>query len=105
MSFKVFIVDNFHFPDISRLETERYEEGEYESYKDALAICKEIVDTYLTRQYKSGMTAEELYNQYKLGGEDPFITPTPEGVKEFTGWGYAKELCAIICNSAKQNKK
>jgi hypothetical protein len=95
MSFKVFVDDNYHYQD----ESERYEQGEYESYEAAVAACKLIVDQYLAGAFKEGMNAAELYKSYVSFGEDPFVVPNPEGVL-FSAWDYAKQRCLEICDAA-----
>jgi len=94
MSFKVLVDDNFHYQD----KSERYVQGEYESYEAALAACKMIVDQYLASAFKVGMIAAELYHSYVLFGEDPFIVPKPEGA-DFSAWVYAKQRCAEMCDA------
>ncbi|WP_455756460.1 hypothetical protein [Sulfurimonas sp.] len=92
MSFKIFVDDNFHHMD----ETERYEQGEYDTYELAESICKSIVDEFLTSAYKDGMSANELYEQYKRFGEDPYITSEQMQVN-FSAWDYAKIRSVEMC--------
>ena len=92
MSFKVFVDDNYHYQD----ESERYEQGDYESFEAAVAVCKTIVDQYLTTTFKEGMSGAELYKSYVAFGEDPFVVSQPEGA-EFSAWVYAKQRCSEIC--------
>ena len=91
-SFKVFVDDNFHFMD----ESERFEKGEYETYEEAVEVCKKIIDQFLDVNYSEGMSAKELYDKYKAFGSDPFIVPKPEKA-EFYSWGYAKKRCSVLC--------
>jgi hypothetical protein len=88
MAYKVLVDDNFHYQD----KSERYKQGEYDSYETAVAACKYIVDQYLAAAYKEGMTPAELYNSYLSFGEDPFVVPEPEGAN-FSAWSYAKKRC------------
>ena len=67
--FEVFVDDNFNFMQ----EDERYSTGTFDTYEEAVAGAKSIVDRCLESYYKEGMTAEALYNGYKGYGEDPFI--------------------------------
>ncbi len=90
--FEVFVDDNFHYQD----ESERYKHGEYETYEEAVRVCKEIVDRELLHQHKKGTTASDLYLSYTSFGEDPFIRPSPEG-QRFSDWEYAKQRCEEIC--------
>jgi hypothetical protein len=93
-TFKVFVDDNYHFMD----ESERYEKGEYESYEQALTVCKAIVDQSLSAKYIDGMSAKELYDNYKAFGADPFVVPTPDAKAQFSAWEYAKKRCSEICS-------
>src|SRR3989344_4643828 len=95
MTFKVYVDDNFHYMD----ESERYEQGEYETYDEAVAVCKKIVDEYLISAHKDQMTADELYESYKSFGEDPFIVPADEKTR-FSAWKYAKERCKELCDGS-----
>jgi hypothetical protein len=91
MTYRVLVDDNFHFMD----EDERYTHGEYESLAEAIAACKKIVDDCLNGEYKPGMTAEALYLNYEMFGDDPWISGG-DGVP-FSAWDYAKRRCAEIC--------
>jgi len=84
------IDDNFHFMD----ESERYSDGEYDTYDEAVARCKFIVDDYLQSALEPGMTAKQLFASYTMYGEDPFIVGGNE--RGFKAWDYAKERCKII---------
>ncbi|MCO6453103.1 MAG: hypothetical protein J5I90_20145 [Caldilineales bacterium] len=95
MSFKVFVDDNFHYQD----ESQRYEEGEYETYEQAVIACKSIVDLFLAQEYRTGATAEKLYEHYVAFGEDPFVSPEPEGA-HFSAWDYAKQRCHEVAGKS-----
>lgn len=86
----VMVDDNFHFTD----ESERYKSGEYETYDEAVAKCKSIVDEYLESALEPNMSANQLYTSYQMFGEDPFI----EGEKgyAYSSWDYAKERCSDL---------
>ncbi len=72
--FTVLIADNFHYMD----ESENYEHGKFETLDSAIAAAKSIVDEFLASALKPGMTAEELYSQYTLFGDDPYIIGSNE---------------------------
>lgn len=91
--YTIFVDDNFHYMD----EDERYTQGCYDGYETAVSVCKAIVDDYLRSAHEPGMTAEALYGSYCMFGEDPWISPTPEGVERFSAWGYAKHRAEEIC--------
>ena len=90
--FEVFVDDNFHYQD----ESERYKQGEYETYEEAVKRCKEIVDGELLHLYEKGASATDLYFSYTSFGEDPFIMPSPED-QRFSAWEYARQRCEEIC--------
>lgn len=93
MTFKVLVYDNFHYMD----ESERYEHGAYPTAEAALAAAKKIVDDFLLHEYKPGMKAAKLYEQYTSFGDDPFITSTDGKRVEFSAWRYAERRCGEIC--------
>lgn len=92
--FTVFVDDNYHYQD----ETERYKLGEFESYEEAVRQAKKIVDEFLGSDPQKGKTSDTLLSEYKRYGEDPWITPEPEG-QHFSAWSYAEERCKILCKS------
>ena len=91
--YEVYVDDNFHFMD----ESERYKLGEYKTCEEAVSICKKIVDEFLEKGYKEGMSFNELYEGYVGFGEDPFII-SDDKTCFFSAWKYAKERCAELCN-------
>ena len=91
--YTVMVDDNFHYMD----EDERWQYGVFATAEEALAACRKIVDESLAHLHKPGMTAEELYQQYVLFGDDPFIVgPDVKGVL-FSAWTYARERATAIC--------
>jgi hypothetical protein len=88
LPFTVFVDDNFHYKDSSA----RNKNGEYDTYDAAVAACKVIVDESLLENYVKGMSADDLYQRYMMFGEDPWVTPAPEG-EHFSAWDYAKQQC------------
>ena len=91
-AYTVFVDDNFHYQD----EDDRYKLGTFESYADALATCHRIVDEFLTGSYKPGVSESDLYSQYTMFGEDPFIMPD-DVEPRFSAWTYARQRCAELC--------
>lgn len=87
----VMVDDNFHYMD----ESERHTHAAYDTCEAAVAACRRIVDEFLARSHRSGMTAGELYDQYSSFGEDPFIAGDAGG--KFSAHDYAKQRCAEIC--------
>src|ERR1700751_2453042 len=92
MIFELKVYDNFHYMD----ETKAHNEGGFNSYEEALVRAKKIVEDSLISQWREGMTVEELLKAYKSFGEDPAITPTPEGKDSFSAWSYAQEIAGDV---------
>jgi len=90
MKFVVFVDDNGRYQD----KTACYKLGEYADYETAVRAAQKIVDEYLQSTYKPGMTTETLLQNYRLFGEDPFITPE---VGNFSAWKYAAARCQQLC--------
>lgn len=96
--YEIYVDDNFHSMD----ESERYKEGEYDTYDEALAKCKAIVDRWLALNYREGMTGDQLWEHYRSFGEDPFIPGS--GDNRFSAWTYAKEICMNDIESVRRNR-
>lgn len=90
--FRVVVDDNFHYMDPS----ERYDGPEFSTYAEAVEWCRQCVDRSLAELYEPGMTAEKLIRQYRMFGEDPWVTPTIEG-QRWSAWTYADEAAQRIC--------
>ncbi|MSU76383.1 hypothetical protein EXS54_02865 [Patescibacteria group bacterium] len=98
LTYKVIVDDNFHFMK----EEERYTSGSFATYPEALDHCKEIVDRSVVAEYAPGMTAEQLNDQYKRYGEDPWIDGGSDDIRKtdgyelFSAWKYAEQRCKEI---------
>jgi hypothetical protein len=90
LEYEVFVDDNFHFMN----EVERYKRGDFQTLEEAVRKCQIIVDDFLTDQYKPGMSADQLFNQYTCFGEDPFISGQKS---DFSAWDYARQRCNELC--------
>jgi len=77
-------------------ESERYKLGEFDTCEEAVSACKKIVDEFLEKGYKKGMTFKELYEGYTMFGEDPFVY-TKDKTCFFSAWSYAKKRSAELC--------
>lgn len=97
--YMVYVDDNFNFMD----ESERYCDGEFNNPKDAIAKCKQIIDSYLEEATKIEKDADSLYSSYTMFGEDPFIVG-PTDV-EFSAWDYAKKRSEEIYPIISINKR
>ena len=79
-------------------EAERDVLGEFDNADEALAAAKQIVDRELLDAYRSGMTADELYDHYTSSGSDPFIRSDDRSC-HFSAWNYAKVRCQELCKT------
>lgn len=91
-SYRVLVDDNFHYVD----ESELYVLGEFGSCKEAVAVCKKLVDEWLREAYRFGMDAETLWESYTHFGEDPFVG-TADADCRFSAWDYARQRCEEMC--------
>jgi hypothetical protein len=80
-------------------QSEEYNSGTYDTYEEAVAKCKAILDDFLESAYQQGETAERLYGTYVMYGETPLIWG--ENLGTFDSNEYAKEQCVKI---AKQHR-
>ena len=89
------IYDNFHYGDVNDF----YKHGEFDTYEEALAEAKLIVDEFLRYNWKPGMTPDELIAQFLQFGEDPIIVPHEHGNEEsFSARTYVQTRAAEICS-------
>jgi hypothetical protein len=90
----VMVDDNYHHMD----ESERYKHGEYNTCEEAVNACKQITIDSLKHCYKEDMTAEELYENYMIFGDDPFILSEDKSC-EFSAWDFAKSYSHTLVSS------
>ena len=90
--FEIFIDDNFHYHD----DSYRYKDGEFDTYDEAVARCKKIVDESLAGLMTEAMPVDELIRSYAFFGDDPFIVPSEENLR-FSARDYASLRCREIC--------
>ncbi len=92
MSFKVIVAENSHYMD----ESEHWEAGTFDTFEEAIAKAKQIVETSLEEAVKAGGGEREFYEHYVRWGDDPFIKVIdgPQDGISFSAWDYAKERCA-----------
>jgi hypothetical protein len=93
----VLVDDNFHY----QKEEERYRAGDYATLEEAVSKCRSIVDDFLKSGLKHGMSSKELYEQYCMFGEDPFIRGPEAG---FSAWDYARQRCDELCRSQSDSR-
>ncbi len=92
--YKIYLEEDYWFQD----DPELLSAGKviYETYEEALRECKRMIDDFLIRNYKPGMTVDELYNLYLQFSDEPYIIPRGEN-NQFSHSKYAKEQCVEIC--------
>ena len=98
MGCRVLVDGNFRYMDASR----RWELREFETYGEAFAVCREMVDRFLLHEYVAGMPASTLYVRYIMFGRDPFIVNVADGSEAqpgFSSWEYATARCAELCGA------
>jgi hypothetical protein len=85
--------DNFHYMD----ESERWELGVFSTAEEALEACRRLVDRSLLESYKDGATADELFDDYKSFGDDPFIIALEDAPRvSFSAWTYARQRASEL---------
>lgn len=97
--YEVFVDDNFHYMDSDH----RYSLEEFCNYETAVSTCRSIVDRFLTKEYRPGMTSAELFSRYRDFGEDPFVRPRPPTNEIFCAWTYARVRCDELCGADDAN--
>jgi hypothetical protein len=101
--FRVLVDDNYHYMH----QDERYQAAEFGDYASAVEKCEAIVEDCLQEQlqYRPGMSAESLLIAFKMFGEDPWVSPTPEGVESFSAWDYAEQRCQEVAERRPRAKQ
>lgn len=92
MKHRVTIADNFHYMDAS----EYIDGGEFETYDDALARARTIVDESLESTWQPGDSPDALMARYTQFGDDPFIVPP--GEPPFSAREYARMRVDAVCH-------
>ncbi len=85
--FTVFVIDHAHYME----DEGEYTRGEFTTREEAESKCKEIIDSSLSELYSSGMTAEDLYKQFLMFGEEARC----EG---FESLEYIQKECHKLCS-------
>ena len=86
--FTLYVDENSHDRD----EDARYTQGVYVTYEEALTVAKGMLERDLQASLGKGMSGKEWLEGYFMFGEDPWISPTPDGMPKFSAWDYAREL-------------
>ena len=102
MNYYLRTYDNYHF----RNESEAFNEGNFETYEEALAAAKIIVDDFLLQNSEKGMKPENLLFQWMMFGEAPEILPKGKsGIEHFSAGSYAKMRSEEIMPKHKSNQE
>ncbi|HYE96399.1 MAG TPA: hypothetical protein VD962_09330 [Rubricoccaceae bacterium] len=88
----VFVEENERYMDASA----RRERGRYETYEEAEAACRRLVDMSLEEHVRPGITADELFERYARWGDDPFIVGPADDPRRFSAWDYARARCRAL---------
>ncbi len=87
--FTVMVDDNYHYMD----GDSRYTAGKFDTWEEALALAKKIVDEAIIPAINDGLSPEDAIMSYRHFGEDPWIIgngAVPEG-EHFSAWSYAEK--------------
>lgn len=97
-TYTVQVDDNAHYMD----ESHRVQDATFRTLEEAVDRCKAITEASLADLYENCMSAGDLYRQYTIFGEDPWICIEPhDGSKPpFSARDYAEARCVEICMSA-----
>jgi hypothetical protein len=98
-AFQVFIDDNYHFMD----EDKRTTGPTFATYGEAVAWCQTYLERHLQELAKPGMSAADLIAGYKSFGDDPWITPEPEGT-HFSAWDFVEEVAGRVARPAESER-
>ena len=84
--FVIFIDDNAHYGEGEH----RRKHGTYDTYEEAVAVCKEIINESVREFLDYSNSIQENTDKYNLWGLDPWIVPEPDQC-HFSAHQYAKE--------------
>ncbi len=74
--------------------------GDYETLDEAIAASKRTIDESLLREFKPGMSGDELYGKFQAYGELPCIFRSEDQTLSglgFNALNYSKARCAELC--------
>src|SRR5688572_25118262 len=76
--------------------------GEFETPYLAVACAKRTIDAFLLREYRAGMTADQLFTHYTTRGEYPCIFRDGDNTLNvpFSHLQYAMGRCDHVCGIA-----
>ena len=74
--------------------------AECETLEDAIRTSQQVVDEFLIARRDDGMTATDLFSEYRKFGEVPFIFVDGDVTVNVTGFNhlhYAMIRCGVLC--------
>lgn len=79
--------------------------GEFEAQHLAVACAKRAIDSFLLREYTTGMTPDDLFKRYTSQGEYPCIFRDGDNTLNvpFSHLRYAMARCGDICGNAEES--
>lgn len=86
MTYTVYVDDNAHYMD----EDSRYKLGDFESLELAKEAARLLLDEWIESSRKPGKPGSDLYKEYCIFGEDPFIVGPDNGRIEFSAREYVR---------------
>lgn len=93
--FQVHVDDNYRYLD----EAASAPGPSFQRYADAVEWCRQRVEASLAECHEPGMGSGELLARHRASGDDPWVTPVPEGEPHWSAWEYAAEAADRICTS------
>ena len=97
--YAVMLDDNSRSDDV---DTDTAPLDRYATLEEALARCRLEVDRHLRANYRPGMVADDLYEEYTDFGPDPWIRGPALPQVAFSARAYAKARVVEICEAKQQ---
>ncbi len=80
-------------------EDARWTLGRFETFEEAEAACRKLVDDCLAEAFEPGITMAALVTAYRMFGADPFIVTEAEIPRPFSAWDYAQHRAVEMCGT------
>lgn len=68
----------------------QYQKGIFESFEEAVSVCKQIIEESLDELYSDGMNQDELMKQFMMFGLEAYC-------ERFDSFSFAKEYALKRC--------
>ena len=91
-----FVVEVVKKEDVVRI-------GEFDAQYKAVACAKRSIDAFLLKEYRTGMTADQLFERYSAAGQFPCIFRNGDSTLNvpFSHFRYAMSRCDHVCGNEK----